>query len=64
MDALQREVARQVEDAARRKEDPATTFQRVRALAQASAGRAPAPVVPTRLAERRRPPRLSEAWFC
>ena len=65
MDALQAEVARIVEAAAEAHADDAGTFDRVRALADATAG------VPARrlatgraLPDRARPPRLTEPWFC
>jgi radical SAM superfamily enzyme YgiQ (UPF0313 family) len=61
MDALQREASRLVEAAAGA--DPAATFYRLKALAHATAGRAEA-LVPALAPDRRRPPRLSEAWFC
>ena len=46
-----------------RREDAALTFDRVRALAAAAAG-APAPAPVGLAPDRRRPPRLSEPWFC
>jgi len=61
MDDLQREASRLVEQA--RTGDPAATFYRLRALASAKAGRTERPV-PELAADRRRPPRLTEAWFC
>jgi radical SAM superfamily enzyme YgiQ (UPF0313 family) len=63
MDALQESVAALVAEAAERQEDPARTFARVRARADEAAGLPPAPVAPPP-ADRRRPPRLTEAWFC
>jgi radical SAM superfamily enzyme YgiQ (UPF0313 family) len=64
MDQLQEQVARMVAAAADAREDGAVTAARVRALADAAAGlpsRAPStPPAP----ERRRPPRLTEPWFC
>jgi radical SAM superfamily enzyme YgiQ (UPF0313 family) len=62
MDALQQAVSATVAAAADRREDPAVTFGRVRALADEAAGVPPrgAPV----LGERRRAPRLTESWFC
>jgi len=63
MDALQAAVAALVEDAARRQEDPAVTFGRIRALADATAGVAPRPG-PALAPDRPRPPRLTEPWFC
>jgi radical SAM superfamily enzyme YgiQ (UPF0313 family) len=61
MDELQREASRLVETAANA--DPAATFCRLKALACATAGRSEAPV-PALAPDRRRPPRLTEAWFC
>jgi hypothetical protein len=43
--------------------DPAATFYRLKALAYATAGRSEA-AAPALAPDRRRPPRLSEAWFC
>jgi len=63
MDALAAEVGAVVAGAADRREDAALTFDRVRALAAAAAG-APAPAAVGLAPERRRPPRLSEPWFC
>src|SRR5262249_35492947 len=65
MDQLQREVAALVAKAADRAEDPAITFDRVSALA-ADAGGWPrrAPVAAELAPDRRRPPRLTEPWFC
>ena len=63
MDALQSELAAAVAAGADRREDPALTFDHVRARAAAVAGVAtPASVGLAR--DRRRPPRLSEPWFC
>ncbi|MEP7124846.1 MAG: CUAEP/CCAEP-tail radical SAM protein [Byssovorax sp.] len=69
MDALHRAVSERVERAiqAEAEEDAAVTFEAVRALAiqardgSASATEMPAPRVDP---HRRKPPRLSEAWFC
>ena len=65
MDRLQAEVARVVEAAAEAHADDAVTFDQARALADGAAG------VPTRRLsaalwrpDRRRPPRLTEPWFC
>jgi radical SAM superfamily enzyme YgiQ (UPF0313 family) len=65
MDALQAKVARAVEDAAVRGEPAAATFETVRRLALAAAGR-PHAHVPARVAADagRRAPRLTESWFC
>jgi hypothetical protein len=64
MDDLHHAVNELVEEASRADEDPAITFDRVRALAYARDGR-PAPAVSRVLPPgRRRPPRLTEPWFC
>ena len=65
MDALQAEVARVVETAAEAHADEATTFDRVRALADSTA-QAPIRELTAERAfpARRRPPRLTEPWFC
>jgi hypothetical protein len=63
METLHTEVSAMVAGAADRREDAAITFQRVRELADRSAGvvarsiTAPDP-------RRARPPRLTEPWFC
>ena len=63
VDALQCAVVDAVATAAERREDAALTFDRVRALAARAAGaKAPAPI--GLASDRRRPPRLSEPWFC
>jgi hypothetical protein len=65
MDRLQDETAQAVAQAAEHKEDAPAIFDRVRALAAAAAGGpAPAPVAAGMAKGRRRPPRLTEAWFC
>jgi radical SAM superfamily enzyme YgiQ (UPF0313 family) len=61
MDRLQREASRLVEAAAA--EDAAGTFYRLKALAYSTAGLATEPEPPL-APDRRRPPRLTEAWFC
>jgi len=61
MDILQREAARLVEAAAA--DDPAVTFSRLKALAYSTAGRSIEPAAAPD-PDRRRPPRLTEAWFC
>ncbi|HYS17899.1 MAG TPA: CUAEP/CCAEP-tail radical SAM protein [Candidatus Binatia bacterium] len=63
MEALHATVSSLVAAAADRREDAALTFQRVRELADGSAGVAPRPrsAPPAR---RKRPPRLTEPWFC
>ncbi|MBI3990064.1 MAG: radical SAM protein [candidate division NC10 bacterium] len=65
MDHLHQAVSAAVEEATRAGEDPAVTFDRVRALAYAArGGRPPAAVSPTLPHGRSRPPRLTEPWFC
>jgi hypothetical protein len=63
MDALQAAVAQLVEHAAAAREDGAVTFGRIGALADVAAGlaRRAGAAMPE---DRRRPPRLTEAWFC
>ena len=61
MDLLQREASRLVEAASA--EDAAATFYRLRALAYSTAGLSQKPA-PAFAPDRRRPPRLTEAWFC
>jgi hypothetical protein len=63
MDRLQAAVSRAVAEAAASEEDAALTFDRVRALADEAAGAASAPAL-VLAADRRRPPRLTEPWFC
>ena len=63
MEALYRDVDAAVTRAVERQEDAAVTFTEVRALADAAAGgplREPVALAP----DRRRPPRLTEPWFC
>lgn len=64
MDRLQEDVGRVVAQAADRREDAATTFGRVRDLADAAAGLSPRAAPAARAADRPRPPRLTEPWFC
>jgi radical SAM superfamily enzyme YgiQ (UPF0313 family) len=66
MDELQAAVAQAGAQAAERGEDPAVTFDRVRALADAAGdGRWPRVAEAPRLAhDRPRPPYLTEPWFC
>ena len=66
MEKLPREVSAAVEAAARAGEDPAATFDRLRAIAYRFADRQlPAPTASrTRSRDWRRPPRLTEPWFC
>lgn len=63
MERLADDVGATVAAAAEHDEDPALTFDRVRALAAAAAG-APAPAPVGLPAGRSRPPRLTEPWFC
>lgn len=63
MDRLQREAAALAEAAAGASEDPGVTFHRLRCLAHETFG-LPLPPDPALSAERSRPPRLTEAWFC
>jgi radical SAM superfamily enzyme YgiQ (UPF0313 family) len=63
VERLADDVAAAVAAAAERDEDAARVFDRVRALAAAAAGEtAPPPLALA--ADRRRPPRLTEPWFC
>jgi radical SAM superfamily enzyme YgiQ (UPF0313 family) len=65
MDALQQAATRLVEEATQRDEDAAVTFARLRALAAAARGdRATAAVAQRPPPGRKRPPRLTEPWFC
>ncbi len=65
MDRLQEAVSALVTEAAERGEDPALTFDRICALADGEAGLPARPPASTRLAaDRARPPRLTEPWFC
>jgi len=61
MDLLQREASRLVEAAA--DGDAAATFYGLKALAYSTAG-LPLQPEPVLAPDRRRPPRLTEAWFC
>jgi len=63
MEALHAAVSSPVAGAAERREDAAVTFQRVRELADRSAGVMPRPASAP-VARRTRPPRLTEPWFC
>ncbi len=65
MDDLQRGLSAAVEEAARAGEDPAITFDRVRALAyRAHRERRSARGFAALPSDRNRPPRLTEPWFC
>jgi radical SAM superfamily enzyme YgiQ (UPF0313 family) len=61
MDDLQQQASRVVEASV--SEDAGATFYKVKALARSAAGRPPH-VEPALAPDRRRPPRLTEAWFC
>ncbi len=65
MDRLQAAAADAVAEAIGRGQEPPVIFDHVRALA-ADAARvtAPAPIAPRLAPDRRRLPRLTEAWFC
>ena len=65
MDRLQEAVATLVAQAAEREEEAPVTFDKVRRLADESAGAVARPAIADSLpANRPRPPRLTEAWFC
>ncbi|HET9854579.1 MAG TPA: CUAEP/CCAEP-tail radical SAM protein [Methylomirabilota bacterium] len=65
MDRLQAETAELVARAVGMKADAPAIFDRVRATAAEAAGApAPARVAPGLARDRKRPPRLTEAWFC
>jgi len=63
MDTLHKAASVAVEHAANTGEEQDVTFDRLRSMAYDIAGRTP-PHVSTRAPHRRRPPRLTEAWFC
>jgi len=64
MDTLHKDVTAAVEQAARRNEDTAETFYRIRELAYSLKNEVP-PERRMKLSPlRRRPPKLTEAWFC
>ena len=65
MDELHGEVTRIVEQAVQQGEDAAATFARICAAAYARRGEGEVTKpLPAAAALRRRPPRLTEAWFC
>jgi hypothetical protein len=65
MDELHGQVSQIVERAAQRNEDAALTFARICAAAHALRGdRELAQTLPPAASPGRRPPRLTEAWFC
>ena len=63
MEALHADVSTAVAAAAARREEAATTFHRVRELADRAAGAEPRSLAAP-AAGRKRPPRLTESWFC
>ena len=63
MEALHHEVSAAVAGAADRNQDAADTFYRVRGLADGASGVGPRPFAPP-APGRKRPPRLTEPWFC
>jgi len=63
VDALGEAVTAVVTSGAESGEDAAVTFARVRALADEAAGVTPR-ITATPAPDRRRPPRLTEPWFC
>ena len=66
MDRLHQDVSAIVEAGAREGEDALVIFDRIRAISDAMAGRpaAPSTQATTRRADRPKPPRLTESWFC
>ena len=65
MDALHGVVSRLVEEAIISQEDTAVTFQRIKAAALAARGRSETcATVSMWPLDRKRPPRLTESWFC
>lgn len=63
VDELQRRIAALVEQANQSQQDDGLTFGQIRSLAYQMAGRGePPPAIS--IDERRRPPKLSESWFC
>jgi len=63
MESLHHEVSSAVAGAADRNQDAADTFYRVRGLADGASGVGPRPFAPP-APDRKRPPRLTEPWFC
>jgi hypothetical protein len=63
VDRLAEQVGAAAAAAAEHDEDPALTFDRIRGLAAAAAGVAARPPIGL-AADRARPPRLTEPWFC
>ncbi len=65
MDSLHKKVAKAVEEDAQNQEDPYLTFFRIRELASSIQENRPNQKIQvTSPSNRKRPPRLTEAWFC
>jgi radical SAM superfamily enzyme YgiQ (UPF0313 family) len=64
MDELHQDISSAVEDAAKAEEDPFDTFYRLRAMTYRKARRTVPAVYRSRRAQKSRPPRMSEPWFC
>ena len=64
MEALEAAVAAEVAEAAERDQDAWLTFDGIRRLADRAAGLTARPRMTPPAADRRRPPRLTEPWFC
>lgn len=64
VDELQSAISREVEQSERDGNEPVETFQRIKQLAWNIAGLQPPPVRSTPTRTWRRPPRLTESWFC
>ena len=65
METLQKKAAQEVEEATETEEDPFLTFHRIRELAfSIKENRSPREIQLLPPAFRKRPPRLTESWFC
>jgi radical SAM superfamily enzyme YgiQ (UPF0313 family) len=64
MDRLHADVGAAVAAAVERKEDAPSTFSRIAGLAHAASGAPGEALAVTARPDRRRPPRLTEPWFC
>lgn len=64
VDQLQRQIGALVEEAAREERDPWDTFDRIKQLAWGVLGESPPDSISPADGVRRRPPRLTESWFC
>ncbi|MDP9131826.1 MAG: radical SAM protein, partial [Nitrospirota bacterium] len=66
MDRLHQAVSAIVEDGAKTEDDALVVFDRIRAIADEVAGRlaAASTQLTARRPDRRKPPRLTESWFC